>query len=1209
MACKIEIKSNIEDLVRTKTNSLMGGSLINALNGAIDVNVEFNSEVVDFSMDNGQLIRSITVSDELVDVYYQNELKIDREHYMAIQDDNIGIKPGVEGLFESNPELANAVYEALIVNNYNGISIEFGRSAERDFGKVQNIIISYNGIPITSQDRVAGLGEMNVVIKDGEVIVGMIRIPKEYQGKGLAKYIYQAVADKIGLPIVDSKTKGYSQSESGGYIWKNRTSFQPNQITPQQKQQAQQQYSAYLDSIFPDSKVKDIVYHSRFNVGNIKNKDRWKNGFYSGTKDQADLMADMAENINDLMTTSALLINMQNPKVTTYTDRKVEDYKNTNDSFIIQATEKDALQLIGNRDGYNTENFKKEYVVFEPEQIHILGSKQDIEGFKDFVENNSLDTSPALTEDQAQMFDRDLSFQKTGEYSDNVSPFERMTYEDQQSFEKTVRDLSARISDRIGIKYVIENNKSKKYKGKIEGNVAYVNLAYATLDTPVHEILGHPIIRTIKNGKPGDYLFETDGGSELYKKLLKELEYGKGKEVLDRVKKDYNLKPLALIHTTLSKELTEELEDYIDTKDIKEDEAFTYKGKSYYNGSVTGILEQTQGKYTLEEQQEEAIVELLGLMTAEKLDAVKDRKLISVLKRFLKEIKAFVRNLINQKEVEIDKLPDNMTLGDLSDLLAYSNSKLILPGYEVEYTTPDNMKFKTYQEASNHISQLAKSVKDVDLDNVSLLKEKSKYEIGDYFGQYEKGFVEEKGLNKIETQEEADYLNSKEYRNEEPTLIKNFIEKNKEFEQSKEIIEEWKEKNNIKYNPEEIYSRGQEFISVVGAYSNFDVNLMMQNLLQHIEDNEKAGGKFAISAFTKPVDRQIGHLEGGGGKIKFNIYPKSEDILWASNIDVFSGSVWDASEKVNKDKKSELLGVSYTKYPSLDNVNTVQPNLANIVDNLAHHHNELGISLTGNNFRLEYDEDIPYTTKKIIDGINNILDQRYGKLVKPEIGNKYKLDKEKASNLRNKIETLNIDLAFESNKEKEKERKDLEEEYDKLIRPTIGIQPIQTNETLKESIKDVKNKIVRIKDKYVINQHEEQFVIYDLEEQDAVDVFDNKESALQEINKLNNQIGLKEKEYTEQALINTKIAALKEVAKKYPRSLIRSEVKIAHSAPVNAKSSKFEDDELPFQKIQSELENTEPTIIQPSFNISTINELDTEDILAKSKELMEKCNQ
>jgi hypothetical protein len=63
-------------------------------------------------------------------------------------------------------------------------------------------------------------------------------------------------------------------------------------------------------------------------------------------------------------------------------------------------------------------------------------------------------------------------------------------------------------------------------------------------------------------------------------------------------------------------------------------------------------------------------------MTAEKLDNVKDGKLISLLKRLLKEMKQFVRSLLNQKEVEIDKLPDNMTLGDLSDLLAYSNSKL-----------------------------------------------------------------------------------------------------------------------------------------------------------------------------------------------------------------------------------------------------------------------------------------------------------------------------------------------------------------------------------------------------------------------------------------------------------------------------------------------------------------------------------------------------
>ena len=67
------------------------------------------------------------------------------------------------------------------------------------------------------------------------------------------------------------------------------------------------------------------------------------------------------------------------------------------------------------------------------------------------------------------------------------------------------------MSSRIGIPVLFESDRSKKYKGRLEdflGKVsAFVNLAYATLDTPIHEILGHPIIRAIKNS----------GNANLYK--------------------------------------------------------------------------------------------------------------------------------------------------------------------------------------------------------------------------------------------------------------------------------------------------------------------------------------------------------------------------------------------------------------------------------------------------------------------------------------------------------------------------------------------------------------------------------------------------------------------------------------------------------------------------------------------------------------------
>jgi predicted NAD-dependent protein-ADP-ribosyltransferase YbiA (DUF1768 family) len=812
--------------------------------------------------------------------------------------------------------------------------------------------------------------------------------------------------------------------------------------------------------------------------------------------------------------------------------------------------------------------------------------------------------------------------------------------------EKTIRDLAARMSSRIGINVKFESDRTKKYKGKLANNTAIINLAYATLDTPIHEILGHPIIRAIKNGKQvldrykntkvektstgwgivGKYnqVFDefltkekaeeylknqqadtSENTKHLYQNLLKELETGRGKEVLDRIKRGYNIKSTKKVISEQYEDSIERAAEYARKNNITpNDGLFDFEGNTFfitpeYEVQRYGFTETEQipdAYYSLEEQQEEAIVELLGMMTAEKLDAIKDGKLISLLKRLLKEIKAFMKQLLGQKEVQIDKLPDNMTIGDIADLLAYSNSKLILPGTEVVYTTPDNQQFKTYSEASNHISELAKNAEDVNLSNfIPNTKwrvtgvEWSYDEDGSVIGE---GYINEEFNSEIEANEFLNRLSKHKYvgnlkLDKAGQLPQSFIEKNKQYEQSKEIIEEWKKVNNIKYNPEEIYSRGQEFSSVIGAYSNFDVNLMMQNLLSHIEDNEKAGGKFAVSAYTKPIDKQIGHLEGGGGKIKFKIYPQSQDILWAANTDVYSGSVWDASEKVSGNKKSELLGVSYTKYPSLGNVNSVQPNLAAIVDNLAHHHNELGIVLTGNNFRLEYDEYVPYTTKKIIDSINSILDQKYGKLIKPQINkitaipNTFEywqqdmnedgnIDRFRISVFKKEdkwfVESFDTYGQSESIREVDYNRVKLEFKEALASNSTLtrnkGIQPTQTKDNLKESIDSVSEKVK-------IGKTLKSWQVQEILE-----------------GKAKKEDFIKNKEYTSQALINTKIAALKEVAKKYPRSLIRSEVRpIRKDAPL----IEFKMDELPFQKLSSE-ENMEINDVQEKSKILNSDE-------------------
>jgi len=877
--------------------------------------------------------------------------------------------------------------------------------------------------------------------------------------------------------------------------------------------------------------------------------------------------------------------------------------------------------------------------------------------FKELLNQSELDPI-SLAADVSIWQDRNDTdlFPTIGQLNPEVL-YQKDTDEGIVASEKTIRDLAARMSDRIGIPYTIIADRKQQFKGKLENGTAVINLAYSDLSTPVHEILGHPIIRAIKNKKSviEGYLknarfgYELEGLTEeqidkeieklerrlvnsslLYQNLLKELESGRGKEVLDRIKRDYSTGYRGVFGGVETAYFEENGKWYKTFDGERKTETTKEEAETRAKVNMVKI-------YTFEEQQEEAVVELLGLMTAERLDAVKDGKLISLLKRLLKEIKAFIKDLLRQREVEVDKLPDNMTLGDLADLLAYSNSKLILPGNEVVYTTPDNQTFKTYQEASNHISELAKNVQDVDLENVTtnssgLTKVNTveeipldvfsinngfaegvyyKYEDQWYFSTY----IDHNIVNPLDLIQDIPSLLDKKlkdpvklynlYVETELKSIDSFLIKNKEYEQSKEIIEEWMKVNGVRYNPEEIYSRGQEFVSIVGAYSSFDVNLMMQNLLQHIEDNQKAGGEFAVSAITKPVDRKIGHLEGGGGKIRFKIYPQPHDILWAANADVYSGSVWDAGEKINKDKKSELLGVTYSKYPALNNLSSVKPNLAEIVDDLDHHHNELGIALTGSNFRLDYDEDIPYTTKKIIDGINRILDQKYGKLRKPDTQNKDILKPRRPKTL-SELESGDKFIYDDADGKYYKTDLDTREEFEITKEEYYGtdnsiVQPKLTSKDLKKSINAVKSEwstFEGIADLFVLNGDEYEF----LDEDAGVYYLKNNNPISKDeyLKAQNERFPKKNKEYTEQALINTKIAKLKEVAKKYPRALIRSEVRKIQNADYSTPAL-FEDDELPFQKVPSkpELNDTKlkSLLERTGFSLVTLSEY--EDVVGK----------
>src|SRR5574343_368027 len=149
-----------------------------------------------------------------------------------------------------------------------------------------------------------------------------------------------------------------------------------------------EQYSQYLDSIFPDSKVKDIVYRGdeNYNVGeNILSRvggNKYTNGIYftKNRREAAGYINDPKKKTTHIL---SAVLDLKNPKITNIYDKEINtNALSENDIKNFKSKNIDGLDI-----GLSVEQ-GFEYLVFEPEQIHILGSKQDIQGFKTWVNNN-----------------------------------------------------------------------------------------------------------------------------------------------------------------------------------------------------------------------------------------------------------------------------------------------------------------------------------------------------------------------------------------------------------------------------------------------------------------------------------------------------------------------------------------------------------------------------------------------------------------------------------------------------------------------------------------------------------------------------------------------------------------------------------------------------------------------------------------------------
>lgn len=137
-----------------------------------------------------------------------------------------------------------------------------------------------------------------------------------------------------------------------------------------------EQYLEYLNSIFPESKIKNIAYHDS-DIGGIEEFSKTDNGIFA-TGDKNWWQKRLHK--------YALLINTENPKII-----KTPINSDVSRDFIENPVNESYDSLITTGDSENVSDGV--YVLKNPNQIHILGSKKDIDDFRNLISkknNNSL---------------------------------------------------------------------------------------------------------------------------------------------------------------------------------------------------------------------------------------------------------------------------------------------------------------------------------------------------------------------------------------------------------------------------------------------------------------------------------------------------------------------------------------------------------------------------------------------------------------------------------------------------------------------------------------------------------------------------------------------------------------------------------------------------------------------------------------------------
>ncbi len=155
-----------------------------------------------------------------------------------------------------------------------------------------------------------------------------------------------------------------------------------------------EQYSQYLNTIFPNSKINDIVYHGT-NANEIEGgklrpsrEGVYGEGIYVQTK-QEYTGTFGSNTLSIIIDTKKPFHFHDNGKPNELFMKILGKWRETKKFYHAEAAKEEFRNLIISQgyDSIKTEEGgdNNYYILFEPEQTHILGNKQDLEKFTNFI--------------------------------------------------------------------------------------------------------------------------------------------------------------------------------------------------------------------------------------------------------------------------------------------------------------------------------------------------------------------------------------------------------------------------------------------------------------------------------------------------------------------------------------------------------------------------------------------------------------------------------------------------------------------------------------------------------------------------------------------------------------------------------------------------------------------------------------------------------